>query len=103
MICARVRPLSSAAAHIQIELVVVAHRGERGDGDQAAIPHTEIGPPPQVVEHDVVGELRELRRDRAQFIVHGLARAASEPGAGRRGPAARSAPVSTFRAVYTCS
>jgi hypothetical protein len=40
-------------AQVQIDLVVVAHRGERGDRDEAAIPYTEIGPPPQVIEHHV--------------------------------------------------
>src|SRR5687767_9683992 len=58
------------AAQVEIELVVVTHRGERGDGDQAPIAQREIESAPQVVENHVVGELHELRRDRRQFIVH---------------------------------
>ena len=60
------------ATQVDIELVVIPHRGERGDRDQAAIPETEIGPPPEVVENHVVSELYELRRDSSQFIIHGL-------------------------------
>jgi predicted short-subunit dehydrogenase-like oxidoreductase (DUF2520 family) len=56
------------AAQIQIELVVVAHRRERGDRDQTAIPHTEIGPPPEVIKDHIVGKLRELRCDGPQFL-----------------------------------
>lgn len=55
------------AAKVDVELVIVAHRGEGGDGHQAAIAHAEIGPPSQIIEHHVVGELHELRRDAPQF------------------------------------
>ena len=41
---------------VQTELVVVAHRGERGDGDQAAIAHAGIGPRQTIVEDHIVGE-----------------------------------------------
>jgi hypothetical protein len=37
-----------STAQVKIELVLVAHRGEHGDGDEAAIPQWQIGPSPQV-------------------------------------------------------
>ncbi len=46
--------------------MVVAHCGECGDGDEAAISWAEIGPTPQVVEDDFVRELHDLRCDSAQ-------------------------------------
>ena len=66
-------------------LIVITHPGERGDGDQTAIPWTEIGPPPEVVEDHVVGELHELWRDGPEFIGQRLARCASEAGFGNAG------------------
>jgi hypothetical protein len=56
------------ATKIQIELIVVSHRGACGDGHQASIARTEIGPAPEVVEYDVVGQLHEFRRDGPQFL-----------------------------------
>jgi len=91
------------AAQVDIELIVVAHPGERGDGDQAPIARTEVGPPPEVVEDYVVRELRNFGAMAPKSSLTALARAASEPGAGRRGVTARSVALSIFRAVYTCS
>ena len=42
------------AVQVEIELIVVAHRGECGDGDEAAIPKTEIGLAPEIVEHHLL-------------------------------------------------
>ena len=61
-------PALETSPHVEVELIVVTHRREGSDGDQAPIPRGEIGPPPQVVEHHRVGELHELRRDSPQFI-----------------------------------
>ena len=91
-----------SAAQVHIELVVVAHRGERGDGDQAAIAHTEIGPPPQIIEDYVVGELDELRCDGPQF---GAGCSARVPPLRREPEVAELTAlrllVSIFRALYT--
>ena len=74
--CQRFRDLSTGqtalepTAQVRHELVVVTHRGECSNGDQAAVSLREIRPPPQVVEHDVVGELHEFRRIGSEVLAY---------------------------------
>ena len=62
---------------------------------------TEVGPPPQIGEDDVVGELRELRRDGSQVIGHGSGPSRVRGGNRKTRSAGAQRRVSTFRAVYT--
>jgi hypothetical protein len=89
------------AAHVRIELVVVAHRGERDDGDQAAIARTEVGPPPHVAEHDVVGELRKLRCDSPKVVGDRPGSGGVRIGSGnRRARSAQGSRVDLSRRVH---
>ena len=74
-----------------IELIVVAHRGERGDGDQAAIPRREIGPSPQVAKTTSLVSCTNFGATVPNSSVTARACTASEATAGRRGLTARNA------------
>ena len=87
-----------SAAQVAIELIVITHRGERGDRDEAAIARTQVWSSPQIVKHHLVGQLRKLWRV-PKSLVTAWARAGSDAGTGARGATVRSAVVSIFRAV----
>ena len=92
-----------STAQIHIELVVVARRGERGDGHEAAISDTELGLPPQSLEDHVVGQLDELRRDGPQFGPRRCRARRLDAGTGSHGLTALRVLASMFRALYTWS
>ena len=66
------QPALNRPTQIGLELVVVAHGRQGGDGDQAAVADAQIGAPPQVVEYHLVGELHEPWRDGAELLVNPL-------------------------------
>src|SRR4051812_30416714 len=53
------------------KLVGTIHRDQRADRDEAAVALRKTGTLPDIAEQDIVGEVRELRRD----IAHQLLRA----------------------------
>src|SRR5689334_13482007 len=63
------------APEVAADLVRAREHHQRRDSDQAAIALGEPGPLPDVAEHDLVGELAELREHIADFA----------DGGGRRG------------------
>ena len=52
---------------IGIEQIVVPHRRQRSDGDEAAVARRKIGPPPQIIEHHLIGQLRKLGSERPEL------------------------------------
>src|ERR1041384_1952662 len=51
------------APDVAADLVGTVERGERGDGDEAAVALGEPRALPHVAEHDLVGELAQPRKD----------------------------------------
>jgi hypothetical protein len=92
-----------SATQVNVELVIVANGGECSDGHQAAIAHIKVRPPPQIIEHHIVGELDKLCATVPNSSRVAVARAASEAATGSRGLAALKPLVSIFLALYTCS
>src|SRR5262249_36054892 len=62
--------IGEGAVEMALELLRPVHRGQRGDGDQAAVALREAGPLPHVAEQDLLRQIDELRDDSA----NGLAR-----------------------------
>lgn len=96
-------PSTSQVRHrfvdVRAHLELVVSGGRKGSNrDQAPVSRREAEPPAEIVEHHVVGQLDELRRDGSDASFSALARAASDVGAERRGPTVLNAEVSTFRA-----
>src|ERR1044072_6995576 len=60
-------PVAERAPDVAVDLVGTVERGERGDGDEAAVALGEPRALPHVAEHDLVGELAQLRKDVADL------------------------------------
>src|ERR1700684_243713 len=55
---------------VELELVAPLESDEAGDGDETAVAGAQSWAPPNVVEQDLVADLREMRRDVAPGSAH---------------------------------
>ena len=60
------------ALQVEIELVVVSHPGDCGDGDQASIRSAEIDRRQRLPNTTSLVNRHELRRDASKFFGHSL-------------------------------
>src|SRR5439155_9767645 len=64
-------PIVERALEMAAELLAAIEGDEGRDSDQAAIALGETGPLPDIAEQDFLGEIDQLRRDRANLVASG--------------------------------